>query len=35
MMIYKPEGARVHIKAWLDRDEYFADEAVINALVPE
>jgi tRNA-splicing ligase RtcB len=32
MMIYKPEGARVHIKAWLDRDAYFADEAMVKQL---
>ncbi len=32
MMIYKPEGARVHIKAWIDRDVYFADEAMVKQL---
>ena len=32
MMIYSPENARVHIKAWLDRDAYFADEAMVKQM---
>ena len=30
MIVYSPESARVHIKAWLDKEAYFNDTALVE-----
>ena len=30
MIVYCPEDARVHIKAWLDKEAYFNDTALVE-----
>ena len=30
MFAYKPEGAKVHIKAWLNKEAYHADEKLVE-----